>query len=142
MAIGKIVFVTGGELRLRSNAGLQWDESTHYGVLVKNAHVPDVSDITFSTLTNVCDSTNYAHVTIPSKAFLNDAVDSASIDFTTAGANIMTCRYLYIIEGVAGSPVAGDDVVGYIDLVGASVNGLLNATIAIDATGIITYTVV
>lgn len=142
MPIGNLQFVTGGELRLRQDAGLQWDESTHYGVLVKHAHVPDVGDTAFSDLTNICDSVNYDHQNIPGKIFTNGAADSSSIDFTDSGADVMECRYLYIIEGVAASPNAGDVVIGYVDLTGVASDGNLNAAITIDATGIIIYTVV
>ena len=142
MAIQNLQFVTGGELRLRQNAGLQWDESTHYGVLVKHAHTPNVSNTTFSTLTNICDSVNYANKDIPAKAFLAGNVDSGSIDFTNVGVDVMTCRYLYFIEGVAASPQAGDVVIGYVDLTDVASDGLLNATINIDAIGIIEYTTV
>lgn len=142
MAIGNIQFVNGGELRLRNNAGLQWDESTHYAVLTKHAHVPSVTHDAFSDLTNICDSANYAHQNIPSKAFASGNPDSAAIDFTDSGADEMTARHLWIIEGVAASPNAGDVVIGYIDLTGIAGDGIINAAIDIDVVGYIDYVVV
>ena len=109
-------FVNGGELRLRETGGLQWDEGNHYLILVKNAHVPLLTHTTFGDLTNLCDSANYAHQQLTGKAFNSGNCDFDDPDFTSGGANVMVARYVFLIEGTAGSPQAGDRIIGYWDL--------------------------
>lgn len=147
MATGKFTFVgsaaTSGERRLRESAGQQWDTANaHYAVLVKAAHTPTSNNTTFSTLTNICNSANYAHKNLTGKAFLaSNAIDCDDIDFTSAGANVMIARYLYVVEGTASSPGANDRVIGYVDLNdGGTLDVNVNAAIQLATVGLVTFT--
>lgn len=142
MSLSSLTWVNGALTLLLSNAGQQWDEGTHYAVLVKNAHTPAATNTTYATVSaNICDSANYAHVNITNKtvtgAALTAKIDSDDIDFTSGGANVMVARTMFVFEGTAGSPQSADKSVGYMDLnVGGNSDVNVNAAIVLNANGI------
>lgn len=138
MPVGKMIFVNGGERRLREAAGV-W-LGNHYTVLLKDAHVPALTDTTIAVLTNFCDSANYAPEDIAGKAFNGANADMSSIDHTNAGVDTMNCRWMYFVEGLAAGQSGPDIVIAYVDLVGSAANGDIGGPIDIDTQGAISYT--
>lgn len=136
-------FVDGGELRLRSEEGTRWNGGPHYSVLVESAHTPSTSHSTFSDLTNICSSTGYAHQQLNNKAFLADGSCTCDdVDYTAGGANPCVGRYEFIVEGTAGSPQAGDRLIGWKDQnPAAATDATFNGPINVPESGLIQYRV-
>lgn len=134
-------FVNGGELRLREDAGTQWDTGDHYIVLVKNAHTPALTDVEFDDLTNICDSANYSHQDTSGKVFLSTgAADLDNPDFTSGGTNTMVARYAYLLEGNVAGSSSTDKVIGYWDFNpagGVDVN--IDGALQVPASGVFLY---
>jgi len=91
-------------------------------VLVDTAQVPDrATENAYSAISaNECSDVDYAQVALTGKtiAVEGDRVrfNCAKIDF---GASVsISARYLYLVFGTAGSLVAGDRILGHIDLTG------------------------
>lgn len=141
MSAAQLQWKNGALTRLLSASGQQWDEGSHYAVLVKNAKTPAATDTTYATISgNLCTSTNYAHQALANKAVngaaLTADLDCDDIDFTNGGADTQNARYLYVCEGSAGAPQATDAVLFHVDLNdGGNSNVDITGTIPLNANG-------
>jgi len=125
MAVGPFLSHDSGYLSL-FNGTSDWITSDHYAALMVSGNGTQNqgtellwSDISAEVLTVAGD---YDHQVLTGEAVTDDGVvimfDCGKITFTAAGD--ITARYLYILEGTAAAPVAGDEIIGHIDLDGAA----------------------
>ena len=130
---------TGAIARMMT-AGTAWASSNRYAVIVKNSYTPNVAHTTYGDISaNECDTAGYQRVQLTGQSFVsNDNPDCNDIDFTLSSTVVPVGRYVFIVEGVAPTPNAGDIITGYWDAAnGASTDLNFDAVTAVNSTGII-----
>ena len=119
MAAGAFTLVEQGRLSwLKGDIVL--DTDTMVGILIDNTKTPAVAtDTTYGDISgDLCGSGDYAPETLTTVALTQSAgtvkVDADVVDF---GPTVtIAARYMYVIQQAGGGPVAGDLVLGYMDL--------------------------
>lgn len=119
MAVGTFTWTHQGLLN-KENGSIDFLTDTIVGVLVDNAHTPSqANDDVYSDISgNECADGDYAPVVLSGKAITESGgvvkMDANQIDYgstVTIGA-----RYVYLARRAGGSLVAGDLILGYMDL--------------------------
>ena len=100
--------------------------ATYYAILATNTEAPDrAAQIDYEDiLAEVAGGGDYEPKAIVDGAV---AVNSTKVRFTCAKLTFtaegdISARYLYILKGTAALPVASDEIIGHIDLVGSAAN--------------------
>lgn len=119
MAVGEFTVTNDGLLNwLQGN--IDPDGDTLVAVLVDNAHTPDLdTDNLYSDISaNECSDPDYTAQVISNVAITRSgAVIKLDADIVNYGATVtISSRYLYVVRRAGGSLVAGDLIVGYMDL--------------------------
>jgi len=100
-------------------------------VLVTTTHTPDrAADTQYSHISaNECADVDYSAQALGTKTIAVEATrvrfNCGKITFTASGD--VTGRYLYLVYGTAASLVAGDRILGHIDLTGGGNASSINA---------------
>ena len=102
-----------------------------YAVLVTTTHTPDrATDTAYSSISaNESADADYSRQALGTKTVAvegtNVRFNCGKITFTAEGD--VSGRYLYLLYGTAASPVAGDRILGHIDLTGSGNAASVNA---------------
>jgi hypothetical protein len=102
-----------------------WLTDDHYAVLATNSESPDrETQIDYEDILQECADADYSPVAITGESASIDSTKTqyscSKIDF---GSDVtISARYLYILKGTAASPANADEIIGHIDLTGASEN--------------------
>lgn len=125
MAVGEFIFTDPGFLAVRKGT-IDLENDTIVGVLVDNAQTPSVvNDDVYSDISaNECTDADYTatfaegHVITgiawTQTATRNFKLDANDLDF--GNSVTIAARYLYVVRRAGASLVAGDLIVGYMDL--------------------------
>ena len=133
MAVGPFLSHDTGYASLLGSG--DWASYAYYAVLATNSETPDRdTQVDYADILAECADGDYAPVALASKAVAENSnkvsFDCAKINF---GATVsISARYLYILQGAAASPVSTDEIVGHIDLDGASNISSVNAEFSFD----------
>ncbi len=120
MAVGAFTFTDPGFLAFL-NGTIDLDTDTLVAVLVDNAQTPSTAnDDVYSDISgNECADGDYTAQVISGAAWSNPSgrnfkFDADDVDF--GNSVTISARYLYVVRRAGGSLVAGDLIVGYMDL--------------------------
>lgn len=118
MAAGAFVVVDKAIEKIH-NGTFDLDTDTWYGVLITSSHTPNNStdDLYSDISANEVSGGGYTRqdeVLSVSEAAGTTTVDATDLDF--GNTVTITAKYCYILKGAEGAPVAGDDILGYVDL--------------------------
>ena len=127
MTIGAVTFTDAGNLALRKGTILP-ESDTIVAILVNNAHTPSVinDDVYSDVSANECADGDYAAQVVANLLWSqvssrNFKLDADDIDFGNTVS--IASRYIYLVKRAGGSLVAGDLILGFIDLnTGGSTN--------------------
>lgn len=101
------------------NGGIDLDTTPLYAVLLVGAHTPTQAKALYSDISaNEIVDVGYVRQAIAGAAISangkNRYFTSSAVNF---GANVtLTAKYMYILKGSAAGPLAGDTILGWIDL--------------------------
>ena len=137
MAVGTFTLTYDGKLALL-NGNIDPDGDTLVGVLVDNAHTPSLeNDNLYSDISgNECTDGDYAPVVLGGVA-MNRTGATVKLDANAVAYGdpvTISARYIYVVRRAGASLVAGDLILGYMDLNnGGSANvGSTNAEFTVD----------
>lgn len=119
MAVGAFTLTYDGMLNWLKG-DIDPDTSTLVGVLVDNAHTPSLeNDNIYSDIsTNECTDGDYAPVVLTGVA-LTRTGGTAKLDANIVSYGdpvTISARYIYVVQRAGGALVAGDLILGYMDL--------------------------
>lgn len=125
MTVGTFTFTDAGSLACRKGT-IDLENDTIVGVLIDAAHTPSVTgDDVYSDISgNLCDDTDYttnhpnglvvSNLAWTSPSSRNFKLDADALDF--GNTVTIAARYLYLVKRAGASLVAGDLIVGFMDL--------------------------
>jgi hypothetical protein len=125
MTVGVFTFTDAGSLACRKNI-IDLENDTIVGVLVDAAHTPSVvNDDVYSDISaNECDDADYiasfaeghviTNIAWTLQSTRNFKLDADDLDF--GNAVTIAAKYLYLLKRAGASLVAGDLIVGFMDL--------------------------
>lgn len=119
MAVGTFTLTNDGKLNWL-NGAIDPDTDTIVGVLVDNAHTPSLeNDNLYSDISvNECADGDYAPVVLSGVALTRSGgtvkLDANAVNYGSAVT--IAARYIYIVRRAGGTLVAGDLILGYMDL--------------------------
>jgi len=125
MAVGAFTFTDPGFLACMKGT-IDLENDTIVAVLVDNAQTPSVvnDDVYSDISTNECSDSDYTGswaegltitgLTWTSPSSRNFKLDGAAMDF--GNSVTISARYLYVVRRAGGTLVAGDLIVGFMDL--------------------------
>lgn len=120
MAVGSFTFTDPGYLAVRKGT-IDLENDTIVAILVDNAQTPSVvNDDVYSDVSgNECADGDYTAQVVANLAWTetssrNFKLDADDVDF--GNSVTISARYLYLVRRAGGSLVAGDLIVGYMDL--------------------------
>ena len=119
MAVGAFTLTYDGKLNWL-NGAIDPDTDTLVGVLVDNAHTPSLeNDNLYSDIsTNECADGDYSPVVLTGVA-LTRSGGTVKLDANIVSYGdpvTISARYIYVVRRAGGSLVAGDLILGYMDL--------------------------
>lgn len=120
MAVGTFTFTDPGMLAFQQGV-IDIDTDTIVGVLVLAAHTPSVvNDDIYSDISgNECADGDYAPVVVTGLAWTSPSSRNFKLDANVVdyGNNVtITAKYIYLVRRAGGGLVAGDLILGYMDL--------------------------
>ncbi len=120
MAVGSFTFTDPGWLACLKNT-INLESDTVVAVLVDNAQTPSTAnDDVYSDISgNECSDGDYSPQVVANLAFTNTGsrafkLDADDVDF--GNSVTIAARYMYLVRRAGGSLVAGDLIIGYMDL--------------------------
>jgi len=128
MAVGPFLSHDTGFVSLLGEG--DWVNDDHYAVLATTTESPDVgAQVDYEDILEECADGDYDQIALTGEAVAEESnkvrFDCDEISFGDTVS--ITGRYLYILEGTAATPVAGDEIIGHIDLDGADNVSSVNA---------------
>lgn len=131
MALSPMTIQDSG-LQAILNAGIDLDTNPLYAVLLVGAHTPTQAKALYSDISaNEIVDAGYVRQALTGAAI---AASGKQRYFTSNpvsfGSNVtLTAKYMYILRGTAAAPVAGDPILGWIDLneVGGNITAITKA---------------
>ena len=119
MAVGAFTLTYDGKLNWL-NGGIDPDTDTLTAVLVDNAHTPSLeNDNLYSDISgNECTDGDYSPVDLTGVALTRSgATVKLDANIVSFGDPVtISARYIYVVRKAGGSLVAGDLILGYMDL--------------------------
>lgn len=118
MAVGTFTVCNAG-IRDIVNGEIDPDSDTIVAVLVDVAHTAAVTDDTYSDIsTNECDDGDYSAQVVANVAVTEAAgITEVDADDVSFGDPVtISAKYIYLLKRAGGSLVAGDKIIGYMDL--------------------------